>query len=178
MTRFITALLCFSVFLPSVFAPPAFAGGFADGTVGRKYVAVDLGTISYVQGSAAALSLGGGVQVHPAVAVELNYLTGGATYYGPVNTIGSYRLFALQLMAVGHYTFRNQLHAYAKAGLARNSQSQTSPLNGSRYTVSSTDLAVAIGGAVNISPGLAVRAQYMDTGVSSNILSIGAQFSF
>lgn len=173
MNKLLAALL-----LSTTFIPPAFAVGFADGTVGREYLAADLGSISYNQGGATSLSIGGGVQVHPAVAVEVNYLMGGTTYYGPINTIGSYRLSSLQVMAVGHYTFNSRLFAYAKAGLATNSQSLTNPLNGFQSSVSSTDLAFAIGGAVNVAQGLALRAQYLDTGVSSNILSLGAQFSF
>lgn len=178
MKKLLTVLLLSAAFTPFAFSPSAFAKGFADGTVGHKYVAVDLGSISYSPGSATSLSIGGGVQVHPAVAVEVNYLMGGTTHYGPFNNPGSYKLSALQLMAVGHYTFNSQFFAYAKAGLAMNNQSLTNPLNGLQYSVSSTDVAVAIGGAVNVSPGLALRAQYMDTGVSSNVLSIGAQFSF
>lgn len=173
MNKVLVALLLFATL-----APPACATGFADGVVGSKYAVVDLGTISYNQGSATALSIGGGVQVHPAVAVEADYLMGGSASYGPINNFGSYKLSALQVMAVGHYTFNSQITAYAKAGLAMNNQSQINPLNGFQYTTSSTDVAVAFGGMFNVSPGFAVRAQYLDTGVSSNVLSIGALFSF
>ncbi len=173
MNKVLVALLLFATLVP-----PAFATGFADGVVGSKYAVADLGIISYPEGSATALSIGGGVQVHPAVAVEVDYLMGGSASYGPFNGVGSYKLSALQAMAVGHYTFNSQFTAYAKAGLAMNNQSLTNPFNGFQYTASSTDIAVAIGGMFNVSPGFALRAQYQDTGVSSNVLSIGAMFSF
>ncbi|HKB60172.1 MAG TPA: outer membrane beta-barrel protein [Gallionellaceae bacterium] len=172
MNKLLATLLLSAAFMPS-----AFATGFADGVVGSKYAVVDLGSISYNEGSATALSIGGGVQVHPAVAVEVDYLMGGSASYGPIN-VGSYKLSALQVMAVGHYTFNDQFTAYAKAGLAINDQSLTNPFNGFQYSMSSTDVAMAIGGLFNVSPGFALRAQYMDTGVSSNVLSIGALFSF
>jgi opacity protein-like surface antigen len=173
MRKILATLLCFAAFVP-----PAFATGFADGVVGSKYAVVDLGIISYPQGSATALSIGGGVQVHPAVAVEVDYLMGGSAGYGPFNAAGSYKLSALQAMAVGHYTFNDQFTAYAKAGLAMNDQSLVNPFNGFQYSMSSTDVAVAFGGRFDVSPGFALRAQYQDTGVSSNVLSIGALFSF
>ncbi len=165
------------VFVSATLVSPAFATGFADGTVGSKYVAVDLGSISYSQGSATALSIGGGYQVHPAVAVEVDYLMGNSASYGPFN-LGSYKLSALEVMAVGHYTVNSQFSAYAKAGLAFNNQTLTNPVNGIQNTASSNDIAVGIGAKFNVSPDFALRAQYLDTGVSSSIISIGAMVNF
>lgn len=162
----------------ATFASPALADGFADGVVGSKYAVLDLGNISYNQGSATSLSIGGGYQVHPAVAVEVDYLMGGSTSYGLAANPAYYKLSALQLMAVGHYTFTSQFSAYAKAGLAANNQTQTNPLTGFQYVVSSTNFAFAVGAKLDLSPQLALRVQYLDTGVSSDIMSIGAQFSF
>jgi opacity protein-like surface antigen len=161
----------------AAFAPPALATGFADGTVGSKYVVLDLGFITYSQGSAAALSIGGGYQVHPAVAVEVDYLMANSASYGPFN-LGSHKLSALEVMAVGHYTFNSQFSAYAKAGLALNNQTLTNPVNGIQDTPSSNDIAVGIGAKYNVSPDFALRLQYLDTGVSSSIISVGAMVNF
>lgn len=167
-----------AVFLSSAFAAPACATGFADGTVGSKYVAVDLGSISYSPGNATAVSVGGGYQVHPAVAVEVDYLMGSSASYGPFNNLAYYKLSSLQFMAVGHYTFNDQFSAYAKAGLAMNNQTQTNPLNGFQYSVASTDVAIGFGGKFKVSPQVALRLQYLDTGVSSSVISIGAEIGF
>lgn len=167
-----------ALFLLFALAAPALATGFSDGTVGSKYAAVDLGDISYNQGSATALSIGGGYQVHPAVAVEVDYLMGNSASYGPVNNLAYYKLSALQFMAVGHYTFNSQFSVYARAGLAMNNQTLTNPANGFQYSVSSTDLAIGFGAKLHLSPAFALRAQYLDTGVFSSVLSIGAEFGF
>lgn len=173
MTKLLSAML-----VSAALAAPAFADGFSDGTVGSKYAAFDLGDISYNQGSATALSVGGGYQVHPAVAVEVDYLMGTSASYGPINNLAYYKLSALQFMAVGHYTFNAQFSAYAKAGLAMNNQTLTNPANGFQYSVSSTDLVVGLGAKLNVWQDLALRLQYLDTGVSSSVVSIGAEFGF
>ncbi len=173
MKKLLSALL-----ISAALTSPAFATGFTDGTVGAKYAVLDLGSISYGQGNATSVSVGGGFQVHPAVAVEVDYLMGSSTSYGPFNNLSYYKLSALQVMAVGHYTFNDQFSAYAKGGLAMNTQTLTNPLNGIQYSVSSTDLAVAFGAKFNVNRDFAVRLQYLDTGVSSTILSIGAQVNF
>ncbi len=173
MNKLLSALLIFAAL-----TSPAFATGFADGTVGAKYAVLDIGSISYNQGSATSVSVGGGYQVHPAVAVEVDYLMGSSTSFGPFNNLSYYKLSALQVRAVGHYTFNDQFSAYAKGGLAMNTQTHTNPVNGLEYSVSSTDVAVAFGVKFNVNRDFALRLQYMDTGVSATILSIGAQVNF
>lgn len=163
---------------------PASAEGFMDGVVGSKYIAADVGQISYGGSSATALDVGFGYQVHPAVAVEVDYMNGGKySYFG-----GDYQLTALQVMAVGHYNFGNGFGAYAKAGIAHNMQKVNTAavvfggvvlLPATSTTQTSNDLAVAIGGTYDVADNIKLRAQYMETGISSvNTLTIGAQFGF
>ena len=165
---------------------PAFAEGFQDGVVGSKYVAADVGQISYGGNSATALDVGFGYQVHPAVAVEVDYLHGGtySTSYSFFGTTFSndYKMSALQVMAVGHYNFGNGWGAYAKAGIAHNMQKDTVGITGlpsTSITSNSNDLTYGIGGTYDVAENIKLRAQYMETGVSSvNTITIGAQSGF
>lgn len=153
--------------------------GFRDGHVGDKYFAVDAGFIDYGPGGALALSFGGGYQVHPAVAIEADLLLGGPYHYVLLGVPSSYRLSALQVVAVGHYTVSPDFSAYAKAGLAFNSRTLGNPPAGLAGTASSNDLTLAIGARLQVARDVALRAQYQDTGTSPvNVLSIGAEFAF
>ena len=160
---------------------PAFAQGFMDGKVGSKYVAADLGQTSYGGNSATALSIGGGYQVHPAVAVEVDYLMGGKYTYTFFGQSASTEVNSLQVMAVGHYTIDSQWGAYAKAGISHNSFKSTAVVGPFVVTgtATSNDLAFAIGGTYQVNNELKLRAQYQSVGVASaNVLSIGAQYAF
>lgn len=182
MKKIVSALLISA----AAVSAPAFAEGFMDGQVGSKYIAADLGQISYGGNSATAIGVGFGYQVHPAVAVEVDYLHGGTyntTYSFFGTTISNdYSMSALQVMAVGHYNFGNGFGAYAKAGIAHNMQKDTVNMTGlpsTSLTQNTNDLAFAIGGTYDINESIKLRAQYQETGVSSvNVLSIGAQFGF
>lgn len=173
MKKIVSALLISA----AAISAPAFAEGFTDGQVGSAYAVVDLGVINYGGGgSATAISVGGGVQVHPAVAVEVDYMHGGTANYG--FNVWQESLSALQVWGVGHYTINDQFQAYAKGGVALNSY-KWGFVAGPTTTNSSTDLAAAIGIKYNISSAVAVHAQYMDAGTASaNVLSVGAQFNF
>jgi OOP family OmpA-OmpF porin len=177
MKKIVSALL-----ISAAISTPAFAAGFEDGVVGTKYAAVDVGSITYGSlGSATSLSIGGGYQIHPAVAVEVDYLMGGKYSYSVFGVGADYQLSALQVMAVGNYTINDQFSAYGKAGLAFNSQKATVSLFGvsASATQSSNDLTWAIGGKYKINKDIALRLQYQETGVSSvNIISVGATFNF
>jgi len=162
---------------------PAFGIGF-DQRVGEAYAVADLGSISYGGlGSATAISVGAGYVVHPALAVEVDYLSGGSLSYGGFfGTPFSIKLDALQFNGVGSYSVNNEFSVYAKAGLAMNSQKWTLPFGfNSTYSGSSnsTDLTFGIGAKYKINKNLALRAQYQETGISSvNVISIGAMYSF
>lgn len=168
--------------LSAAISAPAFAAGFTDGVVGSKYAVVELGSTSYGGNTATAISVGGGYQVHPAVAVEVDYLMGGKYTYNVFGVSASTQLNALQVMAVGSYTINSDFSAYAKAGLSHNSYKSTvvMPFFGAvTGTASSNDLAFAIGAKYKINKDIALRAQYQETGVSSvNVISIGAMFNF
>lgn len=161
---------------------PAFATGFQDGRVGDKYAAVDLGSTSYPGGSATAFRVGGGYQVHPAVAVEVSYMLGGKYTYSVFGVSASTELNSLQIMAVGNYNFGNGWGAFAKAGIAHNSFKSTvvMPFFGAvTGTASSNDLSFAVGGKYEVAKDIQLRAQYQETGVSSvNVISVGAEFHF
>jgi opacity protein-like surface antigen len=180
MKKIVSALLISA----AAVSAPAFAEGFMDGQVGSKYIAADIGSISYGGlGSTTAIDVGFGYQVHPAVAVEVDYLHGGSLSYASFGFPNlSYQLTAFQVMAVGNYNFGNGFGAYAKAGIAFNSQKVTVPnfLGGTvSSTTSSNDLAFAIGGKYNVANNVALRVQYEETGISSvNMISFGAEFKF
>jgi opacity protein-like surface antigen len=174
MKKIISALLISA----AAVSAPAFAEGFMDGQVGSKYAVVDLGFITYgVGGSATALGVGGGVQVHPAVAVEVDYLHGSTGTYGFFN--GSQAsLNAFQVWGVGHYTINDSFQAYAKAGVALN-RYKWGLVGGATTTNSSTDLAAAIGIKMKLNDAVSLHAQYQDVGTqAANVLSVGAQFNF
>ncbi len=175
MKKIVSALLISA----AAVSAPAFAEGFMDGQVGSKYIAADIGQISYGGlGNATALDVGFGYQVHPAVAVEVDYLHGGTYSYNFFGIAGSYQLTALQVNAVGNYNFGNGWGAYAKAGIAFNSQKVTIPGFAS-VTNSSNDLTFAIGGKYAVTNAINLRAQYEETGISSvNMISFGAEFKF
>lgn len=177
MKKIVAALL-----VSAAFSAPAFAVGFTDGVVGTKYVAADLGSISYGGNSATSISVGGGYQVHPAVAVEVDYLMGGKFTQNVFGFSAETQLNALQIQAVGHYTVTNEFSAYAKAGIAHNSFKQTVVLpffGATTATATSNDLTYAIGAKYNFTKDIAGRVQYQETGISSvNVLSVGATFNF
>lgn len=184
MKKIASALL-----LSAAITAPAFANGFTDIPVGSKYAVAEVGSISYGGlGTASAISVGGGYQVHPMVGVEVDYLMGSKLNYGFGGTF-NYQLTALQFMAVGNYTINNELSVYGKAGMAMNSQKSTATVTTlcgfalCTGTVSSTatsnNLAIAIGAKYKVSRDIALRAQYQETGVSSvNVISVGAMFNF
>lgn len=179
MKKIVSALLVSAAALSA----PAFATGFEDGVVGTKYAVIDVGSISYGGlGSATAISVGGGYQVHPAVAVEAQYMMGSKLSYSVFGFSGfDYQLTALQITAVGNYNFGNNFSVYGKAGLAFNNQKATTNVFGftASASQSSTDLTYAIGAKYNFNKDIAVRVQYLETGVSSvNVFSIGAMFNF
>lgn len=182
MKKIVSALLV-SV---AALSAPAYAVGFDDNVVGSKYAVVDLGSISYGGNSATSISVGGGYQVLPAVAVEVDYLMGGKYSYNYLGLAGfETSMSGLQVQAVGNYNFGNGFSAYGKAGLAFNSF-KTTAIGFCGFTTcavsssaSSTDLTFSIGAKYNVTKDIAVRAQYQETGVSSvNVLSIGALFNF
>ncbi|HKB58866.1 MAG TPA: outer membrane beta-barrel protein [Gallionellaceae bacterium] len=174
-------VVCALLISAAAVSAPAFAEGFMDGVVGSKYIAADVGQISYPPGNATSIDVGFGYQVHPAVAVEVDYLNGSKYSYNVFGVNADYQLTALQVAAVGHYNFGNGWGAYAKAGIAHNMQKATGSLFGISIsqTATSNDLMVAIGGTYDVADNIKVRAQYQETGISSvNVLSIGAQFGF
>ncbi len=177
MKKLVSALL-----LSAAISAPAFAVGFNDGVVGSKYAAIDLGSTSYGGNSATGISIGGGYQVHPAVAVEVDYLMGGKYTYNLFGVSATTEVNSLQFWAVGHYTIDSQFTAYAKAGISHNSAKATTvvpflgPVTG---TASSNDFAFAIGGMYKLSKEFSLRLQYQDVGAASaSVLSIGATYSF
>ena len=176
-------VVCALLISAAAVSAPAFAEGFMDTPVGSKYVAADVGQISYGGNSATALDVGFGYQVSQPVGIEVDYLHGGSYSYNYLGFGGfETSLSALQVMAVGRYNFGNGWGAYAKAGLAFDSYktSAVMPFVGAvSSTASSTDLALAIGGTYDVANNIKLRAQYMETGISSvNTLTIGAQFGF
>lgn len=181
MKKIVSAML-----LSAVISAPAFAGGWTDAPVGTKYAVVDLGSISYGSlGSATSISIGGGYQVSPYVAVEADYLMGGKYSYGVAPITGDYKLTSLQVMAVGNYSINDDFSAYAKAGLAMNSQKSTATVSffgitsTASVSQSSNDLTFAIGGKYKVNKDIALRLQYQETGISSvNVFSVGAMFNF
>ena len=177
MKKIVSAML-----LSAVISAPAFAGSWTDAPVGTKYAVVDIGSISYSSlGSATSISIGGGYQVSPYVAVEADYLMGGKYSYSVFGVGADYQLTSLQVMAVGNYSINDQFGAYAKAGLAMNSQKATASVFGfsSSVTTSSNDLTFAIGGKYKVNKDIALRLQYQETGISSvNVFSVGAMFNF
>ncbi len=182
MKKIVSALLV-SV---AALSAPAYAVGFDDNVVGSKYAVVDLGSISYGGNSATSISVGGGYQVLPAVAVEVDYLMGGKYSYANFGFTGfETSMSGLQIQAVGNYNFGNGFSAYGKAGLAFNSfKTSYLAFNGVNFyaataTASSTDLTFSIGAKYNVTKDIALRAQYQETGVSSvSVLSVGAMFNF
>ncbi len=173
MKKIVSALLISA----AAVSAPAFAEGFMDGQVGSKYAVVDIGQISYGGwGTATAIGVGGGYQIHPAVALEVDYLHGGnstSAFWGWGASLSS-----LDVMGVGHYTINDSLVAYAKAGLAFN-RYQFNWIGQPSFTTSTTDLTAAIGIKYNINPGVALHAQYQDMGTAAaSVLSVGAQFNF
>jgi len=164
-----------------VSAPAAFAKGFMDGHVGDTYAAVDVGSTAYPGGSATAFRVGGGYQVHPAVAVEVSYMLGGKYSYTLFGATASTEVNSLQIMAVGNYNFGNGWGAFAKAGIAHNSFKSTASLGGFVLTgtASSNDLSYAVGGKYEVAKDIQLRAQYQETGIASvNVISFGAEFNF
>lgn len=173
MKKIVSALLVSA----AAMSAPAFAEGFMDGQVGSKYALVDVGQIYYGGwGTALAIGVGAGYQVHPAIAVEVDYLHGGNSTWAFGGWNAS--LNSLQFMGVGHYTINDQLVAYAKGGLAFNSYQFAWPGQAS-FTTSSTDLTAAVGVKFNVNQNLGLLAQFQDMGTqSASVLSVGAQFTF
>lgn len=169
--------------ISTIASSPAFAAkGFMDGVVGTKYAVAEVGSISYSGfGSTTSLSVGGGYQIHPAVAIEVDYLMGGKATSTVLGMDIDAKLTALQVMGVGSYTINPELSAYAKGGIGFNSFKSTVILGGTPYSTStsSTDVVAAIGIRYHMSKSAALQAQYMETGVSSvNVISFGGKFSF
>jgi opacity protein-like surface antigen len=186
-------VVCALLISAAAVSAPAFAEGFMDTPVGSKYVAADVGQISYGGNAATALSVGFGYQVSEPVGIEVDYLHGGTytqSYYVPGITLqgSSEQLSALQVMAVGHYNFNDSFGVYAKAGIEHNMDKYTSTnidyiFPALSYSVSGTnatnDLAFGVGGTYAVTNNIKLRVQYMETGLSSvNTLSFGAQFGF
>lgn len=131
-----------------------------------------------------------GYQPHPNVAVEASYASYGTSKYNDnAGFTGKAEVTGFLFSAIGSYPLSDAFSLTGKLGAALLTGEVTVAFSGVSvmFDDNSTTLAWGIGARYNISPSVALRAQYEDLGEASfgggavsdvNLLSAGLIFSF
>lgn len=181
----------------SALALPVMADGFyLFGDVGQGKLESDLGDDTVYKKNSTAYALGAGYEANKFVAVEVAYRDLGSiseTYsetFGGTTYTGSDKLdyTVFQASVIGKLPVSDVVNVYGRLGVGRISFDWTETYSGGSYhdsdssTETKTKALLGLGASYNITPDIALRAEYSQFAKWDDIklssLTVGVTYSF